>query len=224
MKRLIAPLIFGAVGTAILLWLGFWQVERLQWKQAILADIDARIVAAPVGLPDSADPTEHRYLPVEVAGEVLEEEIRVLASLRTVGPVYRIIRVVETDDGRRILADMGYVRDGQQGNDRPGGRSVLLGNLYWPDELNNSTPEPDEAAEIWFARDVPIMAEALETEEVMIVLREPSDLNMAVTPFPVDSSAIPNDHLSYAVTWFLLAITWMGMTLFLVWRISKRTI
>ncbi len=42
-----------------------------------------------------------------------------------------------------------------------------------------------------------------------------------VTVFPVDASGIPNDHLGYAVTWFLLAFVWMGMTGFLVWRISR---
>ncbi len=220
-KRMIWPLLFGLVGTALLLWLGVWQVERLAWKQAILADIDARIAAEPVDLPNEIDQNEHRYLPVTVDAEILEDEIRVLASLRTVGPVFRIIRVVQVGD-RRILADMGYIRDGQQSDARLGGFAELTGNLYWPDELNSSTPEPDEAAGIWFARDVPMMSEALGTEPVMIVLREPTALPMRVTPFPVDTSAIPNDHLSYAVTWFLLAITWMGMTVFLLWRISKR--
>ena len=43
MKRVILPLLFGMLGCAILLKLGFWQLDRLAWKQALLADIDARI-------------------------------------------------------------------------------------------------------------------------------------------------------------------------------------
>jgi surfeit locus 1 family protein len=43
-----------------------------------------------------------------------------------------------------------------------------------------------------------------------------------VTPLPVDTSGIPNDHLNYAITWFSLAALWMGMTLYLLWRIRRK--
>ena len=36
--------------------LGVWQVQRLAWKQGVIADIDARIQPAPVALPASPDP------------------------------------------------------------------------------------------------------------------------------------------------------------------------
>ncbi|TBX29300.1 SURF1 family protein [Nioella sediminis] len=223
MKRVILPLLFGVVGCAILLWLGFWQVDRLAWKQALLADIDARIVAAPVDLPET--PTEERdqFLPVAVSGMIGEGEITILASLRNAGPVFRIIRDFETEDGRRILIDMGFVRETERETPREGNVPAdLVGNLHWPDEIGNQTPAPDLQAGIWFARDIPAMAEALNTEPVLLVLRDPPQTDLGVTPFPVDSGAIPNDHLSYAITWFLLAAVWLGMTLYLVWRISRR--
>ncbi len=47
-----------------------------------------------------------------------------------------------------------------------------MGNLHRPDEIDSYTPEPDLAAGIWFARDVAAMAAALETDPVMLVLRE----------------------------------------------------
>ena len=43
MKRLIAPLILGVGGIAILISLGTWQLRRLEWKEGILAEIEARI-------------------------------------------------------------------------------------------------------------------------------------------------------------------------------------
>jgi len=49
-RNLIFPVLLGVVGCAILLWLGFWQLQRLEWKEGILADIDARIAADPVPL------------------------------------------------------------------------------------------------------------------------------------------------------------------------------
>lgn len=224
MKRVILPLLFGVVGCAILLKLGFWQVDRLAWKQALLADIDARIVAAPVGLPEVPDAARDQFLPVAVSGMIGEGEITILASLRNAGPVFRIIRDFETDGGRRILIDMGFVRETERLTPREGGvRADLVGNLHWPDEMDRYTPAPDLEAGIWYGRDIPAMAEALNTEPVLLVLRDPPQTDLGVTPFPVDSGTIPNDHLSYAITWFLLAAVWLGMTLYLVWRISRRT-
>lgn len=224
LKGMIWPLLFGVLGTAILLWLGMWQVQRLEWKQSVLAAIDVRISAAPVGLPEMPDEARDQFLPVTVAGQITGDEIRILASLRDAGPVFRIIRGFETDTGRRVLIDMGFVRETARDDLRVGGPAVLIGNLHWPDEIDSYTPAPDLAAGIWFGRDIAAMAAALNTEPVLLVLREAPDADLGVTPFPVDSSTVPNDHLAYAITWFLMAIAWMGMTAFLLWRISKRTI
>ena len=224
LKRMIWPILFGLVGCAILLRLGAWQVARLEWKETLLAGIEARIADAPEALPEVPDAERDQFQPVALSGTILDGEITILASLRNAGPVYRVIRAFETDAGRRILVDMGFVRETARDTPRPGGVEVdLVGNLYWPDEIDGFTPEPDLAAGIWFARDIPAMAEALDTDPVLVVLREAPQTDLGVTPFPVDTSAIPNDHLSYAVTWFLLAAVWLGMTLFLLWRISKRT-
>jgi surfeit locus 1 family protein len=43
-------------------------------------------------------------------------------------------------------------------------------------------------------------------------------------PMPLDTSAIPNDHWQYAVTWFSLALVWFVMTVFLLWRIRQQSL
>lgn len=55
MTRILFALTIGLAGTAVLVWLGLWQVERLAWKQDILAAIDARIEAEPIPLPEVPD-------------------------------------------------------------------------------------------------------------------------------------------------------------------------
>ena len=39
---------------------------------------------------------------------------------------------------------------------------------------------------------------------------------------PVTVAGIRNAHLNYAITWFLLAVSWLGMTGYWLWRISRR--
>ena len=60
------------------------------------------------------------------------------------------------------------------------------------------------------------MAAELGTDPVMIVAASQTD--PSVTPMPVDSAGIPNDHLQYAITWFSLAAIWATMTGYFLWR------
>ena len=199
-------------GAAILLWLGFWQAQRLEWKLGVIADIDARIKAAPIPLPDVLDPENDAYLPVEVRGVVAPEYLRVLVSQKEIGAGYRIISAMDLG-GLRVLLDRGFMLVDQTEVPVHEGSETVRGNLQWPQEVDGFTPEPDMAKNIWFARDVAAMAAALNTEEIFVVAKQTSFEDGPIRPLPVDTSAIPNDHLSYAITWFSLAAIWIAMTL-----------
>lgn len=221
-KKVILPLVFGLGGAAILISLGLWQLQRMEWKEAVLAEIDQTITAAPIAVPSNPTEATDQFRPVTATGLITDEEITILASTKTLGASYRIISVFETG-GRRLLLDRGFVPITDQNAPRPAVEAEITGNLHWPDEINSSTPEPDLGAGIWFGRDIEAMAGALNTEPVMIVLRGTSESNPVTTPFPLDSAGIPNDHLEYVLTWFGLAIVWLGMTGFLLWRINRKT-
>ncbi|MFP5510266.1 MAG: SURF1 family protein [Alphaproteobacteria bacterium] len=218
--RFLLPLIFGLLGTVVLVGLGVWQMQRLDWKEAILADIDARITAAPVALPDQPDPQADRYLPVTVTGVLQDPAIRVLVSQKQVGAGYRIIRPMQVGE-RLIMVDLGFLPIQSPTPAVPSDPVTVQGNLHWPDEVDSYTPAPDLDAEIWFARDLSLMADHLGTAPVLVVARSTSLPDSALAPLPVDTSGIPNDHLGYAVTWFGLAIVWVMMTGFFLWRIRK---
>lgn len=219
-RRMITPLLFGLIGATILIGLGVWQLQRLAWKETMLTEIEARIGAAATALPAAPDPQADRFLPVTVAGSFTGEELEVLSSRKEIGAGYRVIAVLQTTDGRRVLVDRGFVREADHRIPRTARDVEVTGNLHWPSEVDSFTPPPDQARNLWFARDVPAMAAALDTETTFIIARTPT--GDGIEPLPVDSSAIPNDHLSYAITWFLLAVVWLGMTVLLLWRIRRR--
>ena len=207
-------LTFGLIGAAILIGLGTWQIQRLDWKQGVLADIDSRISSAPVPVPATPDPEADKYLPVQATGTVLAGEAHVLVSIKDVGPGYRIIAPFELSDGRTLLLDRGFVRDSAKDTARTTGPLSVTGNLHWPNEVDSYTPAPDLDGNTWFARDVPALAQALGTDPVLLIARTTSEPAPTVTPLPVDSAGIPNDHLQYAITWFSLAAIWLMMTFF----------
>ncbi|HBS51159.1 MAG TPA: SURF1 family protein [Rhodobacteraceae bacterium] len=220
MGRLLFLAVFGVTGFVVLIALGTWQVQRLEWKQAILAEIDSRLTAEPVDLPEAPEPEIDRYLPVAVAGEMRQGEVHVLVSTRDFGAGYRIIAPFETETGRRIMVDRGFVPTEAKDAERPLGAMRIEGNLHWPQEVDSYTPEADPARNIWFAREVPVLAAQLGTEPVLLIARTPTAPD--VTPLPVDSAGIPNDHLQYAITWFGLAAVWAVMTGYFLWRPGRR--
>ena len=229
LRRTWFPILMGVVGVAVLLALGVWQLRRLEWKNAILAQIDARIGAAPVDLPAdpeigpgcaSPQPARDCYLPVTVTGALGGEEARVLISLPAEGPGFRVVSAMTTGD-RRVLVDLGFVPDEAADAPRMAEAVTVMGNLHWPDETDGWTPEPDREKNVWFARDVPLMAEALGTEPLLVVASR-VEPDLGTIPMPVDSSAIPNDHWQYAVTWFSLAAIWAVMSGILVARHARR--
>lgn len=221
MRRYLFPLILGVLGCAILISLGVWQLHRLAWKESMLADIQRSIEGAPVPLPAAVDPSM-KYLPVTVSGTTTGQEIDVLSGTRESGGGYQIVSTLVTDDGRRILLDRGFVDQDHKRDPRPPVRLDVVGNLHWPQEKGSATPAPNLDQNIWFARDVPAMAKALGTEPVLVVAAEVRGDAQGVEPIPVAIEGIPNNHLSYAVQWFMIAAVWAGMTVALIWRIRQR--
>lgn len=219
-RRLIFPLVFGLVGAAIMISLGIWQLQRMNWKAGILTDIDTRLAAAPVALPAQPDDVADKYLQVAVSGTIVDQELHVL-TFGEGSPGFRIIAPMTLEDGRRILVDRGFIPETAKNAERSGGMATVLGSLVWPQETDKYVPEPNLTENIWFARNVPLMAETLKTEEVMLDISQ-SSLNEGILPQRV-SINISNRHLEYVMTWFSLAAIWIGMTVYSVWRIKRKT-
>ena len=217
MRNALFLIIVGLGGAAILIALGTWQVQRLAWKQGVIADIETEFRAEAKSLPTLPNPETHKYLPVKAKGVVGNGMIRVLVSQKVFGAGYRIISPFYSE-GRNILLDRGFVAVDEQPQSGVAAEVEVIGNLHWPQETDGFTPEPDLDNNIWYARDVAAMADHFGTEPILIVLREASFYDTPVRPMPVDTARIPNNHLQYAITWFSLAFIWLAMALYFVRR------
>ncbi len=217
LRKILFPLILGLAGCGVLISLGTWQVERLAWKQAILSEIDSRLQADPV--PLSLDVTEetHEYTRVTLTGTPTGDEFHVLVSGTEAGTGYRVISKMDTSLGA-ILVDQGLLALDNKDAAPLITPMEITGTLLWPDDQNANTPRPDLAANIWFARNIATMSAALETESLMVVITAATPADPRLTPLPVNTATIKNDHFEYAVTWFLLAFVWAIMSLYLILR------
>lgn len=223
--RFIGAGLFGIVGVAILLSLGFWQLKRLEWKLDLIAQVEGRIHNDPVAVPPDANAARDRYLPVTVSGRYTGEAVDVLSSDREAGPGMRVIAVLETPEGRRLLVDRGYIPEARRAALPMVAEGVTVsGNLDWPTDSDSFTPAPDLGRNLWFARDPLPIATALDAEPLLIVARSDSAAASPLMTLPITGAAFRNDHLEYAITWFLLAGVWAMMTIALLWRIRRTSL
>lgn len=222
MRRYAFPVLMGIVGVAILMSLGFWQLRRMEEKRVYLDEIEARIGNAPIALPAVPEEGPHKFQAVFAEGRFTGEYLEVLAGQKGASPGVLVIEAFDLGGGRRIMVQRGFIEDEARSVPRAPHEARVEGNLHWPDDTNSFTPPPDEKTGLWFARDVPAMAAKLGAEPTLIVASAPT--GDGITPMPVDTSGIPNDHWGYAIQWFLLAATWAGMTVFLLWRIRARKV
>lgn len=221
MRRNLPFLISSAIVLAILLSLGNWQLRRMGEKTAYIEAIKSKIAAAPVAVPANASPEQDQFLAVTMRGAFVGPEIHLLVSTRDLGAGYRIVQAFETE-GRRVMVDRGFVFLTNKDKPRPHHEARVSGNLHWPEERDSYTPENDAEGNIWFARDVPLLASALDTEEFLVVAHTTDPNDPSIQPLPLDTSSIPNRHLEYIITWYGLAATWVIMSLYFLKRRSKK--
>jgi surfeit locus 1 family protein len=218
--RLISALGLGLAGVVFLCGLGTWQVQRMYEKRAQLDEMTAGISTPAVPVPAQLDPEKDRYRPVTAEGRFTGETLYVLSGKPMIGAGVQVISVLQTEDGRRLLVDRGFLPDDEKSKPLTVTTVKILGNLMWPRDSNDYTPPPDPKTGLWFARDAQAMSALLGTEPTFIVARAPT--GDGIEAMPIDTSSIPNDHWGYAITWFLLAFVWAVMTAALVWRIRRQ--
>lgn len=217
----------GVLGTAILISLCLWQLQRLEWKEGLIATLDARLKAAPMAFPDEFDIEAQEFSRVEMTGRFTGEpgahgfaDAPLLVTLRPHGAGYRVIQPFTLTDGRRVMVDRGFqpVEDKNKGGAAaiptaaPTGALTLVGALRWPVEEYDEGPAFGARDNVWIGRDVPEMAALFDAEPVIVVAETSTAVGEWPIPQPLEAVKIKNDHWEYAVTWGSLAAVWALMT------------
>ncbi len=208
--------VFVALGLAILVGLGAWQLQRLRWKEDLLSHIDRLQHAAPAPLQRllGEPPAKLDFMRVQLDCPGLER-----------APAVRLYALEDGQAGDRlitacragaysILVDRGFLAPGDAV--APGREELtaqVIGVLRIPAARNLFTPPNDAAKGHWYSRDVPAMAAALGAKDpapVMLMLESPAPVGGGPRPAALPTE-ISNRHLEYALTWFGLAAALVGV-------------
>jgi surfeit locus 1 family protein len=210
-----------ALALAALLGLGTWQLQRLAWKQDLLARI-AALAQAPaepldVVLHRIDDGRDVEFARVQVRCAEVAPRAVDLYALHDGRPGWRPVTACRLGSGPHasILVDLGF-RPGEPGAPPveqavafPPGQA-LVGVLRkpapetWFEALAPRPPSADRRR--WFRRDVAGMAAALGAPNpapLMLMLESPAVLGLTPSPLP---TGVSNRHLEYALTWYGLAL------------------
>lgn len=225
-----AALLFGC-----LVALGTWQLERLAWKEALIATIEARIHAAPAPLAEVerafAETGDVEYRPVSAKGTFLHGSERHFFATWRGAAGYYVYTPLALADGRLVFVNRGFVPfDRKDPATRAAGQlagpQTVLGLARGPLGAKPSSllPDNDPAANIFYWKDLAAMKATAGLPA-----------GAGIIPFFIDAAAepanpgglpiggvtlveLPNSHLQYALTWYGLAAALAGVVGVVLWR------
>ena len=214
MRRLLPVLVVLPV-LAILIGLGTWQLQRLHWKTALLAEI-AAAESLPARPLDAGTPPPS-WQRVAVTGR-FDHGREALLGLEVRGPVLgaRLVVPLLRDAGPPLLVDRGWVPMDRAGAiARPEGPVTVEGYVRPGERPNAFSATDDAAGRRFYTFDPPAMAAALGLPGVepfgLVAMGGPGGL-----PDPARTLPRPtNSHLGYVITWYGLALSLLGV--FIAW-------
>ena len=218
LRPLLAPALVTLVGVAFLCGLGAWQVRRLAWKRHLLATIDSRIHAPPAPLPSEAAwpalrPDDYEYRKVTLTGTFDNAKETPVYGSTSDGVGYYVMTPMHLRAGGTVLVNRGYVPPERKDPatreaGEPRGAVQVTGLMRRPEGRNIFTPADDPAAGQYFTRDPATLAARDGVTDAA-----PFTVDVDATPNPgglprggTTEIAIPNNHLTYALTWFGTAL------------------
>lgn len=236
LRGLILPGVLSLLALGVLISLGNWQMNRLAWKEALIETVSQRVTRTPQRLPVapeslSLDLGEEEYSPYLAEGRFLHQnEVQVYTVLSSPkgtysGAGYWVLTPLERDDGSIVIVNRGFVpQEKKNPASRPEGQSEgrvrVTGLLRLPEQANFFTPANDPGRKAWFRRDPAEIAHAFNLKNVLpFMLDATGGYRAGQLPQPNETRlTFTNNHLGYALTWYGLALTLIGVFGAFAWQ------
>jgi surfeit locus 1 family protein len=210
------------VCVSILLGLGTWQVQRLHWKNGLIAELkqvyertDQQDLSG--GLLERVDQGRRGFAYGVVSGQFLKEEAILLGPRSLDGRSgYHLLVPLKIDD-RTLIVDAGWVSD--LWNDTFRDRLAVLPTDVrvrglarkpdWSRFTSRNSPEND----LWFRADATEIAKAknLPAPYVAILYADNISPPLPEVVMPEEKWLPRNKHLQYALFWYALAAVMLGV-------------
>lgn len=235
LRSLLAPLLATLIALAILVTLGTWQLQRKTWKEDLLRQIETRAHGAPGKIVPEARWATWRAAEDEFRRVQLEGTSRVdqmvavggLAELRarqaTQGFYFFVPLVLA--DGATVFINRGFAprelrQEAEAALRASPPKGSVVGLVRAPETRGLFMPENIADRDSWWVRNLDDMTRARGLSRVApFYIDAVAGENPGEWPKGGQTQlALPNNHLQYAVTWFGLACTLLGVFGVFAWK------
>jgi len=212
---------FSVPSLAVLLMLGFWQLDRLAWKTELIESFNERANAPAMALPDqTADISQLEFRNLDLTGRFLHEKELYLTGRTYEGNAgFHVVTPFRTSDGKVILVNRGWVSEAYREpetrlfsvkDEQVSPRAVLR----LPQQKGYFVPENDPANGFWFTLKPDEMTAFLELNDAAGTYYADQVRTGEVLTLPIAAETrieVRNTHLNYALTWFGVALSLIGV-------------
>ena len=230
-RRRSTPLRLALLALALLacagfLALGSWQMQRLQWKLALIERVEQRVHAPPAAAPGPQEWPRRgmetdEYRRVTLRGTLLTAQSAKVQASTALGSGYWLITPLRADDGTHTLVNLGFLPAAERRSalpPQPAAPFEVTGLLRMTEPGGGFLRENDPAAERWYSRDVAAIAAARGLADVAPYFVDADaasarrlDVGTGVAPVGgLTVISFHNSHLVYALTWYALALMMAG--------------
>lgn len=194
--------------------LSLWQVKRLYWKNNLINNLELAYTSEPINLKTiTGDLGNFKFNKVIAKGFFLDEQSMFLGPRvfkDTVG--YNLITPFMLDDSRYVLINRGWIKE-KKINTNKNKKISIKGIIKEANLKNIFTPKNNKKKNLWYYIDIDQMSEFTGLnlmKGVFLDLISSNELQEHAVP---NNSRVKlsNNHLQYAVTWFLLGIVFLIM-------------
>lgn len=234
----IVILVFMAIGLSVLCGLGYWQVQRLHWKENLIATVDKRVKMQPVEITtflNSGTPKEEwQYRPVSAQGVFdHQQEVYYFTANKAGQSGWNIHTPLVLQSGEKLIVNRGFVpftlkmsETREQGQVK--GLVNISGLLRVPEEEKPAAAfENSLQSREFYWRSLPQMIDLMREDDQDKFLPVFLDADDAPNSggWPKGGATIikfSNSHLQYAGTWFGLALTLLGVGGYFLYTRNKK--
>lgn len=212
----------------LLLYLGYWQIQRAEQKQQTLDMLQARSKLAPISLNYPKNiPADFRYYSAEAVGSFdVQHQFLIDNKIYQHQAGYQVITpLVLAQSSQVLLVNRGWIAQGKNRNELPDISIInspvkLRGILSLPDRVFNLGGENQNT--VW-----PQRIQAIDVQKISRQLGRPVyPFILLLAPDQAYGFArnwqmltmLPSKHYAYAFQWFALAATLLIIIIAINWR------
>jgi surfeit locus 1 family protein len=209
-------------------YLGSWQLHRLEWKTELLNSIKDGQTEDYIEYPFDIKNNDFSYKKSSISGKIDQSKELHFFNINSYGQSGYNIIVPLLTKGRTVYIDLGWTNFTDINSKEFMFRSLngeldFKGILIYSKERRLFSPKPDTIKNNWYLMNIKEMDQftKLNSEKYIFRVVEQEYYLDLLNEFTAIN--IPNNHLQYAITWFALAISIAAMYIIYIYKnILKR--